>query len=341
MFLNLPVLSPEVPETIEFGSPSPLLLRLALAMSQAEMISDDDLAPLSEGAVSSLQLRSLVESAWKRCLGDRFDFEILSAYVHLVLPDKSDGFFYDESGDLKVGFVLDASNPDSVCFGRIYEALEAKERGLGCKVLQVLDGTLCAFGVPCTPSGAFEMAKYVYWQGEDSEQEAIEIFGEEYEDAYGEIVRRDEVFAGVPEVVYLLPEAMVNPAELESLADRFCGCPLGKLLSLVSGLAKLNQAPVLIPLGYDDYDCSMSFSPPVIINWNSDNNGLSRVFDDYFNSANQCGESAPWVGAVVFDPTIEGIKESMPLICHTANVLKALDEVLIEIRRLENELCGC
>ena len=341
MFLNLPVLSPEVPETIEFGLPSPLLLRLALAMSQARMVSDDDLATLSEGAVSSLQLRSLVESAWKRCLGDRFDFEILSAYVHLVLPDKNDSFFSDESGDLKVGFVLDADQPDSVCFERIYEALEAKESGLGCKVMRVLDATLCAFGVPCSPSGAFEMAKYVYWQGEDNEQDAIEVFGDEYEDAYGEIVVRDEIFAGVPEAVYRLSDVMEKPGELESLAERFCGCPLGKLLSLVSGLAKLNQVPALIPLGYDDYDCSMPFSPPVIINWNSDNDGLNRVFDDYFNSMNQCGESAPWVGAVVFDPTIEGIKEAIPLICHTGNVLKALDEVLIEIRRLENELCGC
>ena len=341
MFLNLPVLSPEVPETIEFGLPSPLLLRLALAMSQARMVSDDDLATLSEGAVTSLQLRSLVESAWKRCLGDRFDFEILSAYVHLVLPDKNDSFFSDESGDLKVGFVLDADQPDSVCFERIYEALEAKESGLGCKVMRVLDATLCAFGVPCSPSGAFEMAKYVYWQGEDNEQDAIEVFGDEYEDAYGEIVVRDEIFAGVPEAVYRLSDVMEKPGELESLAERFCGCPLGKLLSLVSGLAKLNQVPALIPLGYDDYDCSMPFSPPVIINWNSDNDGLNRVFDDYFNSMNQCGESAPWVGAVVFDPTIEGIKEAIPLICHTGNVLKALDEVLIEIRRLENELCGC
>ena len=307
-------------------------------MSRSQMISDADLAVFSEGSVSPSQLRSLVESAWKRCLGDRFDFEVLTACVRLVLPDKSDGFFYDDSDGLKVGFVLDADNPDSVSFWRVYEALEAEESGLGCKVLRVLDETLWAFGIPCSPSGAFEMAKGLYWQGEDNEQEAMEVYGDEYEEAYDEIVVRDELFEGVPEAAYTFPNERLLPAELDSLVDRSRGRPLGKLLGLVSNLANHAQASELIPLGYNDYDCSMPFSPPVILNWDSEKDNFQRVFDDYYNKVMECGDCAPWIGAVMFEPSVEGIKESIPLICHTGNVLKALDEVLIEIRRLDNEL---
>ena len=165
MFLTLPRIATSVPRSFVFGGLSERTARLASVMVDEGLITADDVAALP-APLKSQAVREVVEKAWKRILGNRMSFGVLSNYSFLVL-DAGDPRYYGSPLDTNmVELSFHAAQPEELYAEKVVTALETHHAGLGCYSLSVLDRALGLFGVPLTPCGAFTMAQYTYWQGE-------------------------------------------------------------------------------------------------------------------------------------------------------------------------------
>lgn len=340
MLLSLPVFAPEVPVNIDLSAPNERHLRLALAMSKLDMVSDEALAGLRGTRLSASDLRKLIEAGWKDLVGKDFEFKELSAGVDLVIPSPSDEEFYGDGDVPLIGMMLLAGQPEWIAVGAAMEAIEAAHPGLGRTCLNRLETVLCHFGIPHTPSGCFEMAQQLHWYGENDETVVMEEVGEEDMENY-DIPRRAVIFDGVPEWAYVTfePEktfATVDAADFPDVAAKFSDAPFGKFLAAVQELydANADKDGDFFP-AYEDYNANF---PPIVFGW-SDETTFDRVFDENYRMHME-GESAPWAGFLKFPATVDGIRTSLVSIRHTARVLQKLDAAIHELRKLNDVIRG-
>lgn len=331
MLLSLPVIAPEVPSIIDIGAIGERHLRLALSMSQFGMTSDADLAGLRRTKITKNVLTRLIGDGWRRSVGQEFTFKTISAYVELVLPDRSDEeFFTSGDGVPQVGMMLSASQPEWIIVGRALEAIEATHPGLGRAALRILESTLCHFGMPHTPGGALELCQHLYWFGEEDESVAME---EEGEDA--DIPRRDVLFDGVPQWAYCgYSDEVVNmdSETFSACVERFADRPFGNFLASVLRLRDLERGNH--DLFFPCFEEASTNLPPIVFGWRDDTDFV-RIFDDNHRYCAE-GEEAPWAGMLRFDVSPKGISEAMVSIRHTGSVLRALDEALTELKVLND-----
>jgi len=332
MLLSLPLIAPEVPPVIEFSPAGERHLRLVLGMSSLGMISDADLSGLRRTRMSASAIRRLIEAGWQRAIGDDYEFKLISAFARLILPDQnSEEEFTSDNDEPLIGVAIHAARPEWIAIGQAFEAVEAEYPGLGVTALRILDSSLCRFGVPHTPSGAFDMAQNLYWQGEDDES----IVFEEYDD----VPRRADLFAGVPEWAYdtFKPEIVSVPNEdFPACVARLAERPVGKLLSALLRLKEVDvHEPGLFAPPHGEE--SWPNEPPVVTGWREVDD-FNQVFDDNYRYFAEGGEEPPWIGCIKFIPNEAGIAEALPRIRHTGSVLRALDMALIAARDYKNEL---
>lgn len=330
MLLSLPVFAPEVPAVIEFSPAGERHLRLVLAMSRLGMISDADLSGLRRTRMSASVVRTLIETGWTRAIGGDYTFTLISAFSRLILPSEHDDeVFTSADGDPLVGLAINSAQPEWIAIGKAFTAIEAEVPDLGRVALRVLDSALCHFGIPHTPSGAFDLAQNLYWCGEEDETAARE---ENDDDC--EIPTRADLFGGVPEWAYQSlqkGEAAISHDDFAAHVARLADKPVGKLLATLLRLKELDASNALFAPA--DEDASWPNEPPIVCGWDDDHD-FGRIFDDNFHYHMEGGEEPPWIGCVRFQPTEEGISKAIPLIRHTGGVLKALDQALIEARDL-------
>ena len=330
MLLSLPVIAPEVPAVIEFAPAGERHLRLVLAMSKLGMIQDDDLAGLRRTRMSASAIRTLIEKGWTRAIGSGYEFKLISAFARLILPDEyGEEEFTDADGQPLVGLAINAAQPEWITIGPAFTAIENLLPGLGHKALQVLDSGLVHFGMPHSPSGAFEMAQQYYWMGEDDETLALEEYGEEADEA--DIPRRAVLFDGIPEWAYLhCPKdtPRITDEEFTQLAIQYAAHPVGKLLGALSHLREIDQNNDLFATPPDE---SWPNEPPIACGWNQETD-FEALYDDNYRYHMEGGEEPPWIGCIKFAPTEEGISNALPLIRHTGLVLSALELALIHAR---------
>lgn len=331
MLLSLPVLAPEVPAVIEFSPAGERHLRLVLAMSRMGMILDEDLAGLRRTRMSANAIRLLIEKSWQRAVSGEYEYKLLSAYARLILPDETDEQeFVAEDGSPLVGVAINAAQPEWMTIGPVFTAIEKLHPGLGRKTLKIIESSLCHFGMPHTPGGAFELCQQMYWQGGDDETQALEEWGDEVDEA--DIPRRAVMFDGVPEWAYLTHvegHPTISDEEFQALAVQYADHPAGKLLAAISRLHTAESDKENFAPANDDY--GWPNEPPIVCGWASDTD-FEAIFDDNYRYYCEGGEEAPWIGCVKFPCTEEGIANALPIICHTGVVLSALDSALNEIR---------
>ncbi len=340
MLLNLPVFAPEVPAVIDFTPVGTNHLRLVLAMSRLGMISDDDLVALDGMGMETSAIRDLIEKGWQREIGGDYSFRVISAFARLILP--APGFdeeeFTSPEGKPLVGIAINSGTPEWILSGKAFTAIESLQTGLGRKALAILEGSLCHFGEPHTAGGAFSMAQYLYWYGEDDESTALEEYGDEAEEA--DIPRRADLFDGIPEWAYVNSSDEIPMASDDDFAEavrKYANHPVGKLLAALHRLDITDCDEELFAAPYQSDDVSIPNEPPIVCGWNSEED-LYRIFDDNYRQRMEGGETPPWVGSIMFAPSEEGISAALPSIRHTGLVLRALDEALYELRDLSNEL---
>lgn len=337
MFLSLPVFEDEIPAIIEFGKVGSRHLRLALAMSRLGMIADDDLAPLQKGRMEEATLKRLIENGWKRTVAADYDFSLISAYARLILATNDDEDFVDANGEPIVVFAINAATPAWIAIGKAIEAIEAAQPGLGRAALNILDETLCRFGIPLTPSGAFEISQMLYWQGEDDENAVLETEGED-----ADVPTRADLFDGIPDWAFDWNRGKWPVVSLNDFASHASRLASGNLGAILSALAELLHLERNTPISFAAFDAEryedcQVFEPPIVTGWNTAED-FTRVFDDHYNWHCDGGEEAPWIGCIPFLPSEEGIANALPSIRHTGAVLRALDKALVAIRGFSNEL---
>ncbi len=334
MLLSLPVIAPDVPVEIDLSAAGERHLRLVLAMSKLDLLKDEDLASLRRTRMTSSTLRRLIAAGLTRRFEPEFTFTTISAHVQFVLPDRSQEAHFTSDKDVpQVGMLLTAGQPEWFAVGRALTAIENAQPGLGRAALRYLESTLCRFGMPHTPSGAFEMCQQLHWMGEEDETVAMEEYGDD-----ADVPRRDVIFEGVPEWAYIgYKEGMVTVADkdfagyVQRLADR----PFGKFLALAHRLHEANSADGVE--FFPAHDDAYPNVPPVVIGWDTAED-YSAVFDDNFRYFAEGGEEAEYAGFTQFDATVEGISNALPSIIHTASVLRALDEALTELKALNDHV---
>lgn len=329
MLLSLPVIAPEVPATIEFSPAGERHLRLVLAMSRLGMITDDDLASLRRTRMTTSAIRTLIERGWHRAIGSDYTFQTISAYARLILPDPTDEDFIGGDGTPLIGLAINASQPQWISIGKAFTAIESEVPGLGCSAMRILDSALCHFGEPHTPSGAFDLAQNLYWQGEEDESLAIEENGEDCD-----IPTRAGLFGEVPEWAYKTygqERPSITDADFAAHVERLADAPVGKLLTALLRLKELDASDTKFAPPHEGY--GWANEPPIVCGWDDDAD-FSQIFDDNYRYYCEGGEEPPWVGCVSFEPSEESISESMAVIRHTGAVLQALDKALIEIKEL-------
>lgn len=339
MLLTLPTISPEVPALIEFSPAGERHLRLALNMSRLGMIDDEDIARLRKNRIGANALRQVIEAGWLNEVRDVWRFNLLSAYARLVIPTSGDEEFVGANGEALVGVVINAGTPQWVTVGKAFTEIEALRPGLGRTALGYVESVLSRFGRPHTPGGAFTMCQYLHWHGEGDESLAMEELGED-----ADVPRRDVMFDGVPEWAYVDYDpnlATVSREEFDVACAVAGDHPVSALLRAIKELRDLDQQPNGFLPGYDSENTDgyipEANEPPILLAW-AEEEDMLPIYDDNYQYFAQGGDDmAPWVGALLFEPTTEGISNALTRVLHTGNVLGALDRVLAIAKELSEK----
>ncbi len=340
MLLTLPALAPDIPSVIEFGSHNERHLRLALAMCRSGMLPDSVLARQRRSRFDSSALIKLIETGWLREIGPLFDFKAIPVQATLLIPNgegMSSEEFIGDSGEPQCAVVFNAGQPNWFVVGSLMESLEAQHKGLGRKVLNVIDSALCWWCMPFTPSGAFEMAQMLYWQGESDEKGVLAEYEANGDDA-SDVWKRGEIFDCAPDWAYesngKFPK-LLSDRSFSRIAKRMAKTPFGPLLGLLDRLNVLtdtNRRP-LLPDPPKEFQCT---EPMAVLYWR-ENDNLGRVFDDYWQYESQ-GEQAPYLGSIAFSLREEDLSNALMRVRHTSNVLRALDDVLVALDALNKSM---
>ena len=334
MFLTLPALDASIPSTIEFDTHAPGTARMALAMHKAGLIRVGDLSSIATRDLTSAAVRQLVETGWLRAFCEEYRFNVLSAYCTIALPaGASDHPFYSDTGHTTPCCVvaINANAAECITIGPHILTLETLQPGLGRTALDILEDALSLFGVPYTLCGAFWMAQWLYWQGEENEAQVLVEYADQGENPDDiDIPRRSELFAGIPEWAYGCagkdgPKKLTRK-QFAKAAKRHKDHRLGAFLAAMVRLQVLNAKKSLLLPPPEEYECP---EPPVLLYW--ENEGLLRVFDDHGNAMME-GEVAPYLRGIDVELTEAGITKALPLIRHTGLVLKTIDSALDELR---------
>ena len=333
MLLSLPSLSPEIPTSFRTGKLDVRALKMALAMTRLGYLTDADFASLDVATLDADAVMSLLKTAWNRALGDLYDFTVSSADATLFFPRQGELDVYEEDhATAFAGVCFQSDTPEWIAGGKVFEALEANRKGLGKTALFILDCALCSFGIPHTIGGVLDMCSYSEWMGESDESLVLaEMESDEYDTS--DVVRFDDVVAGVPEWAYKHNNKSkpLTVEQLDKHAKRLGSNPLGKLVAALARLKRLDTSEKRL---FSDLEQEFeALEPPVVIGWNEPDD-FSQYIDTYHDYIMQ-GEQSPWAGAIRFELTEQAISEAIEQIRHTGSVFKALDEVLVLIKEFQ------
>lgn len=339
MLLTLPTFDPAIPTSFRSGSLGIRQLKMALCMSRLGWLTDEDFASITDESANAGTVQGLLQKAWDRAIGESYHYRLASTCATLFFPKDGEPCIDDgeeEKGKLYACVAYDAGHPECIAGGRAFEALEAKRKGLGRTIIALLDDVLRNFGVPHTIGGVLEMCSITEWMGEENEDMAIEEYlaeGEAIEDL--EIVHFDTVVDGVPAWAYA-PISAKNPLltrqQLQREAKRLKDSPLGKIIAAMSRLSSLCAEGELFSPVENEYE---PLEPPIVIGWEDDQQFIQYI--DSFHNWYWQGESPPWVGAIRMEICEQGIQNALTMICHTGEVFKALDEVLVLIDAFQGD----
>lgn len=330
MLLSLPVVSPDVPCEIVHGRAAAYHLQLAMAMSQAGLIRQSDLAGFVPGeAIPVSGFIRLLDEAWQRKTEGLFDFECLRTDVYLATPSVTEQFC--------IG--IDVIGHENIVVGPLLTALSTLHPDLGGWVMSVLDEALYFGESTYTPPGAFDMAQYLYWEGEVDEKWVKETYGTDAED----VPTTSDLFGHMPKWATTPPKA--TALQLRNIAQRFQDTTYGVFLHQVSRLAYANQAErrlykktgirqlECIDAGDGEMGC---IEPLAALYWQLENDRLYRVFDDNFQLDMQAGKSST-LGGICFEPTKDGLLEVLSRMQRVERYLKELDKTLALLKKHEDE----
>ena len=333
--LLIPSVDKEIPSEIVLGGHSLLVIDMLLGMCREGILVDEDVADLSRSDICPTTLTALLTKVLNRCCGDLWNYENLSILGHFI-------FEHNDKKPNEVIFGVDTEAVDYIKrfeFEKAFCHIEKQCPGLTGKILLHIDEVLSKFGAPFTPSGAFAMARYFYWVGEDDETVAYE---EKDEDDDYDIPLRADLFKDIPEWAYDLEKAPPLKGKNSLQKSKKNDANTKKLISKLYELDELEQlSENKKMLGMSERGgCEISYQyPPVSIRWSA-TDGLERIFDYHYDYIMQMdSEEFALVGTCLVEE-IAGqrqISEWLDSIRHTGKIFKTMDEILSILREINDE----
>ena len=310
--LPLPVIGAIIPAKYEIRHDVEKTVRTLLAFLDLGMVSETDLVEPWQSE------REILRRAFNRLIEQEgSDLTLFSPRI--VIADSLEGYEVSEPGE-DILFCFYPTSLKSLFIGNGASRIEDACPGLGETLLYQIDRAVCATLYCVTPSYCLDLARYIYWQGEDDEREVVAerlAEGESIEDM--DVYRRSDYLAHIPEWA-AEPKEKLPLDQLREIARS------GKGLVREAAKAALDLAEQQVE-GYQkpsfEEFIGDNVDPALYVRW-SENDDVERVFDDFYEYAVQ-GECTEMHGYISSQPDKDGIGKALEDIRQFFRILRALE----------------
>lgn len=312
--LPFPTLSTAVPTKYEIRHDLRLTALCLQAFLDLGMVSEKDLVEPWESE------RDVLKRAFNRFVQEEgSDLALFSPLI--VLADSVDSEFSDrEETGKQVLFCFYKDTMEWLYIGNGASRLEEVVPGLGETFLYHVGRAVYSTLHCVTPESCLDIAKYIYWQGEDDEREVIaemEANGEDPKDYDG--YRKKDYFNHIPEWA-ASPANKLSPVQLANIAKEGNGI-VREAAEIALALAE-QLVDGYEPPSFEEY-VGGNIDPALFARWSEDDD-VERVYDDYYQYMTQaeCTEMHGYLSAT---PDKEGIGKALDNIRQFFRILKPLD----------------
>lgn len=334
-FLSLPQLAPEVPTQYRIPGADALAVPLAIALLEADVISDamlraprNALLPSGEGE-KELSARAL-SHWWTRLIREK-PCKFFRWRLHVQqLADT--GHNYDEATTAWFCFTRIDGDIPRFALAPGVEKLERMREGFGQTVLAVLRDATMLLPDSFTPWLARGWAEYMHWRDSEDDAELLEMrrveegyetVAELFENEH--VVTRAMFFAELPEWVctpkrVLSREVIVAAARGDFARRVIAACDALHALVNRPGFILAPHHKGVYRAGVDTIDASM------VLLWKP-HDMVSQTIDDYLEDLGNMGEYCEFIDANPVPMTAAGIRE-----------FQTITEQMIEVAVLTEKL---
>lgn len=312
--LPLPVTGATIPAKYEIRHDVEKAVKTLLAFLDLGMVSETDLVEPWQSE------REILRRAFYRFIEQEgSDLALFSPRI-VIADSLDDGYTPHKDIDNNLVFSFYSTSLKSMFIGNGAARIEEACPGLGETLLYQIDRAVCATLYCVTPACCLDLARYIYWQGEDDEREVVAerlAEGESIEDM--DVYRRSDYLAHIPEWA-AAPTEKLSLDRLREIARS------GKGLVPEAAKAALDLAEQQVD-GYQkpsfEEFIGDNVDPALFVRW-SENDDVDRVFDDFYEYAVQ-GECTEMHGYISSQPDKDGIGKALEDIRQFFRILRALE----------------
>lgn len=325
--LALPLLAREIPARLRVNGESAVAAPLAIALLEANVITDSMLRPGPNATLSEvfnatderdLSMRAL--SAWWDDLRAEYLRRSLHWALHVTELNETLHRFMDHSDDGQIGwFCLERDHsreiPRFTLAGPVMR-LEAVAEGFGQTVLAVLRDAMARFPEPLDPWRAIDWAEMLHWPNGESDDELVEerridegmATAQEVIDA-GLVLTRAMFHADIPTWV-------TNPRRVLSRDDIVAAARSEfdvRVIAACDAIFKLVNQPdwTLRPYDVGCHPTELeTLDGSVVLLW-KESDQISRAIDDALNLFGDAGDFCELIDARPVPMDAEGVRAYM------------------------------
>lgn len=237
-----------------------------------------------------------------------------------VIADSLDGYEVSEPGE-DILFCFYSTSTESLFIGNRTSRIEEACPGLGETLLYQIEKALCATFYCVTPERCLDLARYIYWQGEDDERQVVEELLAEGESPETTVIyRRSDYLAYLPEWAAESREKL-PPDRLREIART--GKGLVKEAAEAALELAAQESEDYRPPRFEEF-MGDNVAPALYIRW-SEEDDVERVFDDFYQYAVQ-SESTDMHGYISSKPDKDGVGKALEDIRQFFRLLRALEQ---------------
>lgn len=300
-----------------------------LALMELGLVSENDVAEPWQAESEILQ-RSLTRWAEKEGQGLNLFSPVL------CIGDMPDGVVdAAELDDNQIAIGISSCDALYGLIGENTTIIEKEAPGLGETLLHYLDRALWTTLFAVTPASCLELAKQVYWMGEDDEQLVVEeaaLSGENIDDL--ELFRKSDYLSTAPEWA-ADPLERLRETQLVALAKS--ENPLVRAAAHAAiDLAAVLKNQSFTPPSWGEGGYADPVNPAICLRWSEDDHVL-RVFDDHYEYVIQTEGASDLHGLYTLQNSKEGLREALDNLSHLFARLRAAEQAINVIATFESQ----
>jgi len=327
--LPLPVMDRSVPTRFEIRHDIKKTALALMAFLDLGMVSETDLKEPWESE------REILRRAFNRFIEQEGShLALFSPRIVICDSPYGEGCESSESGE-NLLFCFYATSMESLYIGNAATRIEEACPGLGETLLYQIDRAVCATLYCVTPERCLDLARYVYWQGEEDERQVVEELlaeGETPEEM--EVYRRSDYLAHVPEWAAESKEKL-PPDRLREIAWTGKGL-VQKAAKAALDLSEQHVEGYRMPC-FEEF-IGENVDPALYVRW-SENDDVGRVYDDYYEYSIQA-ECTDMHGYIASELDKVSIGKALEDIRQFFRILRSLDKAFALIGQRVSEEGG-